>query len=107
MVRSRQLWRHDCCTEGLIPDALLGVPQSWTPGQIRQSGGLTPSLTLSRLRGGKGVGVGDLAGRRHTKFVPARGPPRWCRPRSRSTRGLPQAPLNKWQFYYTRFATCV
>jgi hypothetical protein len=24
----RQLWQLDCFTEGLIPDALLGVPRS-------------------------------------------------------------------------------
>ena len=33
---SRQLWQLDYFTEGSIPDALIGVPQSWTPDQIRQ-----------------------------------------------------------------------
>jgi hypothetical protein len=32
----RQLWQLDYFTEGSIPDALIGVPQSWTPDQIRQ-----------------------------------------------------------------------
>jgi hypothetical protein len=54
----------------LDPRRLARRAAELDPGQIRQSGGLTPSLTLSRLRGGKGVGVGDLARRRRAKFVP-------------------------------------
>ena len=32
----RQLWQLDYFTEGSIPDALIGVPQGWTPDQIKQ-----------------------------------------------------------------------
>ncbi len=32
----RQLWQLDYFTEGSIPDALIGVPQGWTPEQIKQ-----------------------------------------------------------------------
>ena len=31
-----QLWQLDYFTEGSIPDALIGVPQGWTPDQIKQ-----------------------------------------------------------------------
>ncbi len=32
----RQLWQLDYFTEGSVPDALIGVPTSWTPEQIKQ-----------------------------------------------------------------------
>ena len=32
----RQLWQLDYFSEGSIPDALIGVPTSWTPDQIKQ-----------------------------------------------------------------------
>ena len=32
----RQLWQLDYYAEGSIPDALIGVPQGWTPDQIKQ-----------------------------------------------------------------------
>ena len=32
----RQMWQLDYFTEGSIPDALIGVPNSWTPEQIKQ-----------------------------------------------------------------------
>jgi hypothetical protein len=32
----RQLWQLDYFTEGSIPDALIGVPQSWTPDQLNE-----------------------------------------------------------------------
>jgi hypothetical protein len=32
----RQLWQLDYFSEGSIPDALIGVPASWTPEQIKQ-----------------------------------------------------------------------
>jgi hypothetical protein len=32
----RQLWQLDYYSEGSIPDALIGVPNSWTPDQIKQ-----------------------------------------------------------------------
>jgi len=66
----RQLWQLDYFTEGSIPDALIGVPQGWTPDQIKQFQD-SPTLTLPRLRGREGWGfAGDLAKRRRAKFVP-------------------------------------
>ncbi len=32
----RQLWQHSYFTNGNIPDALIGVPSTWTPDQIRE-----------------------------------------------------------------------
>ncbi len=51
----RQLWQLDYFTEGSIPDALIGVPQGWTPDQIKQFQDY-PSLTLPRKRGRVRVG---------------------------------------------------
>jgi hypothetical protein len=31
----RQVWQHSYFTSGNIPDALIGVPSTWTPDQIR------------------------------------------------------------------------
>src|SRR5580692_1498621 len=45
--------------EGSIPDALIGVPQSWTPDQIRQFQDYWDTEFS-----------GDLAKRRRAKFVP-------------------------------------
>jgi hypothetical protein len=55
----RQLWQLDYFTEGSIPDALIGVPQSWTPDQIRQFQDYWDTEF-----------AGDLAKRRRAKFVP-------------------------------------
>ncbi len=55
----RQLWQLDYYAEGSIPDALIGVPQSWTPDQIRQFQDYWDTEF-----------AGDLARRRHAKFVP-------------------------------------
>jgi hypothetical protein len=55
----RQLWQLDYFTEGSIPDALIGVPQSWTPDQIRQFQDYWDTEF-----------AGDLARRRRAKFVP-------------------------------------
>ncbi len=55
----RQLWQLDYFTEGSIPDALIGVPQSWTPDQIRQFQDYWDTEFS-----------GDLAKRRRAKFVP-------------------------------------
>src|SRR5580692_10227501 len=67
----RQLWQLDYFTEGSIPDALIGVPQGWTPDQIKQFQD-SPSLTLPRKRGREGWGVRRRPGqaRRRAKFVP-------------------------------------
>ena len=69
----RQLWQLDYFTEGSIPDALIGVPQGWTPDQIKQFQDYWDTEF-----------AGDLAKRRRAKFVPgetaAQGA---CRPRSR------------------------
>jgi phage portal protein BeeE len=55
----RQLWQLDYFTEGSIPDALIGVPQSWTPDQIRQFQDYWDTEF-----------AGDLVKRRRAKFVP-------------------------------------
>src|ERR1700730_13765254 len=55
----RQLWQLDYFPEGSIPDALIGVPQGWTPDQIKQFQDYWDTEF-----------AGDLAKRRRAKFVP-------------------------------------
>jgi hypothetical protein len=55
----RQLWQLDYFSEGSIPDALIGVPNSWTPDQIKQFQDYWDTEF-----------AGDLAKRRRAKFVP-------------------------------------
>jgi hypothetical protein len=55
----RQMWQLDYYTEGSIPDALIGVPQGWTPEQIKQFQDYWDTEFS-----------GDLAKRRRAKFVP-------------------------------------
>lgn len=55
----RQKSQLDYYTEGNIPDALIGVPETWTPEQIRQFQSFWDSLI-----------EGSTAERRHAKFVP-------------------------------------
>jgi hypothetical protein len=55
----RQLWQLDYFSEGSIPDALIGVPVSWTPDQIKQFQDYWDTEF-----------AGDLAKRRRAKFVP-------------------------------------
>jgi Phage portal protein len=55
----RQLWQLDYFSEGSIPDALIGVPQNWTPDQIKQFQDYWDTEF-----------AGDLAKRRRAKFVP-------------------------------------
>jgi hypothetical protein len=55
----RQIWQLDYYSEGSIPDALIGVPNSWTPDQIRQFQDYWDTEFS-----------GDLARRRRAKFVP-------------------------------------
>ena len=55
----RQIWQLQYYTEGNIPEALIGVPDTWTPDQIRQFQGYWDSLH-----------EGNTAARRHAKFVP-------------------------------------
>src|SRR5215469_1292732 len=55
----RQIWTLQYYTEGNIPEALIGVPDTWTPDQIRQFQGYWDSLH-----------EGNTAQRRHAKFVP-------------------------------------
>src|ERR1700730_11800740 len=55
----RQLWQLDYYSEGSIPDALIGVPQGWTPDQIKQFQDYWDTEF-----------AGDLARRRRAKFVP-------------------------------------
>jgi phage portal protein BeeE len=52
----RQLWQLDYFTEGSIPDALIGVPQGWTPDQIKQFQDC-PHPSLPRKRGREGWGL--------------------------------------------------
>jgi hypothetical protein len=46
-------------TEGNVPEALIGVPETWNPDQIRQFQAYWDSIN-----------AGDTAERRHAKFVP-------------------------------------
>jgi Phage portal protein len=55
----RQLWQLDYYSEGSVPDALIGVPNSWTPDQIKQFQDYWDTEF-----------AGDLAKRRRAKFVP-------------------------------------
>jgi len=55
----RQIWTLQYYTEGNIPEALIGVPDTWTPDQIRQFQFYWDSLH-----------EGNTAQRRHAKFVP-------------------------------------
>ncbi len=55
----RQMWQLDYFTEGSVPDALVGVPNSWTPEQIKQFQDYWDTEF-----------AGDLAKRRRAKFVP-------------------------------------
>jgi hypothetical protein len=55
----RQLWQLDYYSEGSIPDALIGVPNGWTPDQIKQFQDYWDTEF-----------AGDLAKRRRAKFVP-------------------------------------
>ncbi len=55
----RQLWQLDYYSEGSVPGALIGVPNSWTPDQIRQFQDYWDTEFS-----------GDLARRRRAKFVP-------------------------------------
>ena len=47
-------------TEGNTPEALIGVPQDWSPAQIRDFQDYWDSLTS-----------GNSAAKRRSKFVPA------------------------------------
>ena len=55
----RQIYQLQYYTEGNIPEALIGVPDTWNPDQIRQFQAYWDSLNS-----------GDTAERRHAKFVP-------------------------------------
>ncbi|MEC4591621.1 phage portal protein [Nitrospirillum amazonense] len=55
----RQIWQLQYYTEGNIPEALIGVPDTWNPDQIRQFQSYWDVLH-----------EGDTASRRHAKFVP-------------------------------------
>lgn len=55
----RQVWQLQYYTEGNVPDALIGVPETWTPDQI----GAFQAYWDSVLEG-------NTAQRRHAKFVP-------------------------------------
>ncbi len=55
----RQLYQLQYYTEGNVPEALIGVPDSWNPDQIRQFQAFWD-----------GLHEGNSAERRHAKFVP-------------------------------------
>jgi hypothetical protein len=55
----RQISQLQYYTEGNIPEALIGVPEDWTPDQIKQFQEYWDSLL-----------EGNTAARRHAKFVP-------------------------------------
>jgi HK97 family phage portal protein len=55
----RQVSQLNYFTEGNTPEALIGVPEAWTPDQIRQFQEYWDALL-----------EGNLAARRHTRFVP-------------------------------------
>lgn len=55
----RQLFQLQYYTEGNIPEALIGVPDAWSPDQIKQFQSYWDLLH-----------EGDGAARRHAKFVP-------------------------------------
>jgi HK97 family phage portal protein len=55
----RQVSQLNYFTEGNTPEALIGVPEQWTPEQIRQFQEYWDALL-----------EGNLAARRHTRFVP-------------------------------------
>jgi phage portal protein BeeE len=67
----RQLWQLDYFTEGSMPDALIGVPQGWTPDQIKQFQD-SLSLTLPRLRGREGWGLRRRPGQTPPRQIRAR-----------------------------------
>lgn len=55
----RQVWQLQSYTEGNTPEALIGVPETWTPDQIKTFQTYWDSLL-----------EGNTAQRRHSKFVP-------------------------------------
>ena len=55
----RQIYHLQYFTEGNVPEALIGVPESWTPTQIREFQVWWDDIL-----------EGDTAARRHAKFVP-------------------------------------
>jgi len=56
----RQMHQLQYYTEGNVPEALIGVPETWTPDQIGQFQQYWDALL-----------EGDTAQRRHARFVPA------------------------------------
>ncbi len=56
----RQLHQLQYYTEGTVPEALIGVPETWTPDQIAQFQNYWDALLTD-----------DTASRRHARFVPA------------------------------------
>lgn len=55
----RQVFQLQYYTEGNMPEALVGAPESWTPGQIKDFQEAFDTLMS-----------GDTGARRHIKFVP-------------------------------------
>lgn len=56
----RQVWQLNFFTEGNMPSALIGVPEQWTPDQIRVFQEWFDNIL-----------AGDLSERRKARFVPA------------------------------------
>jgi phage portal protein BeeE len=85
----RQLWQLDYFTEGSIPDALIGVPQGWTPDQIKQFQDCplpNPPPLAGEGRVGASPATSPSAGGQNS--CPARPRPKSFRPRSRSTKTI-------------------
>jgi hypothetical protein len=55
----RQVWQLQYYTEGNVPEALIGVPETWTPDQVLQFQTSWDALM-----------AGSTGARRHAKFVP-------------------------------------
>jgi hypothetical protein len=71
----RQMWQLDYFTEGSIRDALIGVPTSWTPDQIKKFQDYWDTEF-----------AGDLAKRRRAKFVPGEAAAKVVQTKERSRR---------------------
>lgn len=56
----RQMHQLQYYTEGNVPEALIGVPETWTPQQIKEFQDIWDALL-----------AGNTGQRRHAKFVPA------------------------------------
>jgi phage portal protein BeeE len=82
----RQLWQLDYFTEGSIPDALIGVPQSWTPDQIRQFQDCPLPNPPPHAGEGRVGAQATSPSAAAPSSCPVKAPAAYIRPRSPSTR---------------------